>query len=327
MKKKFAKLSVVGSCLLVAVFVLSGCTTSRQQLSTNVLELQDQLSKSQREVQGLKGDLTDAERRAAQAEDALSRAQAVKTKISPEAALLPPQASPGECYARVFVPPAYDTATEKVLKREASERIEIIPAEYAYVEEKILVREASTRLEEVPAQYAWEEDKILVKPAHTTWKKGRGLIEKVDDATGEIMCLVEVPATYKTVKRRVLKTPATTRTVEIPAQYKTVKVKKMVQPPQERRIEIPAEYETVTKKALISEGRMAWRPVICETNMTRALGTKIQSALLKAGFNPGPIDGIIGSQTTAALKSYQRQKGLAVGGLTYNTVKSLGIQF
>ncbi len=327
MNKALKKLAVLGSLLLVAVFVLSGCTSHRKQLSTNVLELQDELSKSQREVQSLKGNLSDAERRAAQAEDALARAQTVKTKISPEAALLPPQARPGECYARVFVPPAYDTATEQVLKREASERIEIIPAEYAYGEEKVLVREASTRLEEVPAQYGWEEEKILVKPAHTTWKKGRGLIEKVDDATGEIMCLVEVPATYKTLKKRVLKAPATTRTVEIPAQYKTVKVKKMVRPPQERRIEIPAQYDTVTKKSLVSEGRMEWRPVICETNMTRDLGTKIQSALLKAGFNPGPIDGVIGPQTHQALRAYQREKGLATGGLTYRTVKSLGIQF
>ncbi len=327
MNEKFRKLTVVGSFLLVALFVLSGCTTGRQHVSTNVLELQDQLSKSQREIKSLKGDLGDAQRRASQAEDAMARAQNVKTKLSPDASLLPPQASPGECYARVFMPPAYDTATEKVLKREASERIEIIPAEYAYGEEKVLVREASTRLEEVPAQYGWAEEKILVKPAHTTWKKGRGLIEKVDHSTGEIMCLVEVPATYKTVKKRVLKAPATTRSVEIPAQYKTVKVKKMVQPPQERRIEIPAAYETVTKKALVSDGRMEWRPVICETNMSRDLGTKIQSALLKAGFNPGPIDGVIGRQTSQALRSYQREKGLAVGGLTYSTVKSLGIRF
>ena len=48
------------------------------------------------------------------------------------------------------------------------------------------------------------------------------------NATGEIMCLVEEPAVYKTVRKKVIKTPATTRTVEIPAEYKTVKVNKLV---------------------------------------------------------------------------------------------------
>jgi hypothetical protein len=54
------------------------------------------------------------------------------------------------------------------------------------------------------------------------WKKGRGPIEKIDAATGEIMCLVEVPATYK-----VMDTPPTTREVTVPAEYKTVKVQKL----------------------------------------------------------------------------------------------------
>ena len=41
--------------------------------------------------------------------------------------LLPPGAEPGECYARLFVPPTYRTETEQVLKHQASERLEIIP--------------------------------------------------------------------------------------------------------------------------------------------------------------------------------------------------------
>ena len=86
-------------------------------------------------------------------------------------------------------------AEEKVLVKEASERIEIIPAQYEWVEERVLVEAASSRLVEVPAKYAWQEERVVVKPAHTVWKKGNGPIEKVDNITGEIMCLVEVPAT------------------------------------------------------------------------------------------------------------------------------------
>ena len=57
---------------------------------------------------------------------------------------------------------------------------------------------------------------MLEKPAHTAWKKGPAatqtanvLSESVTD-TGEIMCLVEVPAKYKTITKRILKTPETT---------------------------------------------------------------------------------------------------------------------
>ena len=46
--------------------------------------------------------------------------------------------------------------------------------------------------------------------------------------------------------------------------------------------------------------------------------------LLNLGYKVGPIDGIYGSQTRAAVKAYQKKKGLPTGGLTLETVRSLG---
>jgi hypothetical protein len=187
------------------------------------------------------------------------------------------------------------------------------------------------------------------RPAHTVWKKGRGLIERVDHATGEIMCLVEVPATYKTVRKRilkspattqeveipaeyetvrkrVLKTPATTRAIEIPAEYKTVRVRKLVAPATSQRIEIPAEYQNVTQRSLLRDGRMDWRPVLCETNASQQLIADIQRALESVGHDPGPIDGIIGKQTLAAVTAFQKEKGLPSGRLTVSTLDALGVR-
>jgi hypothetical protein len=285
--------------------------------------------------------------------------------------LLPPNAKPGECYARLYIPPTYKTVEETVLKRgpsqqlevvpakyewgeeqvlvsQASEKLEVVPAQYDWVEEKVLVKEASTLKEEIPAKYEWQEETVLVKPAQTLWKKGRGPIEKIDNATGEIMCLVEIPAVYKTVKKKVMVSPPTTReieipaeyetvkkkvmvkppttrTVEIPAAYKTVKVKKVVTPPQEKKIEIPAEYQTITKTELVTDGHMEWRKILCETNVSPDFIRRFQTALLNAGHDPGPIDGIIGLRTENAMKAYQREKGLAVGAVTYETMKSLWV--
>lgn len=44
-------------------------------------------------------------------------------------------------------------------------------------------------------------------------EKGRGPVEKLDQATGEIMCLVEVPAEYRTVTKRVQVSPPGAREV------------------------------------------------------------------------------------------------------------------
>lgn len=240
--------------------------------------------------------------------------------------VIPPTAKPGECYAQVLVPERYVTVTERVLIRQASERIEIIPAKYETVEQKVLVREATKRIEEVPAEYGWVEEKVLVEPARTEWKKGRGLIEKIDHATGEIMCLVEIPAKYETVRRQVVTKPASVRVVEIPAEYETIKVTKMVSPPQEKRIPIPEEYGTVTRKQKVADSCLDWKLVLCETNMSPELVMKIQQALSQAGFNPGPIDGNYGSQTRAAVAAYQKAKGLGQGELTYETLESLGVK-
>jgi hypothetical protein len=285
---------------------------------------------------------------------------------------IPQKAKPGECYAKVFVPPKYRTVTEKVLLKEPSEKIEIIPAqyemveekvmvepesekwevvpaEYKWVEEKIVIKEASSRLETIPAKLEWKEEKVLVKPAETKWKKGRGPIERIDYSTGEIMCLVEEPATYKVIKKQVVSEPAktvkvdipaeygtvkqkalvsppTVKKVKIPAKYETVKVRKMVSPPQEKRIPIQAEYQTVTRTEKVSDGKFEWARILCETNTTPDFVKRVQKALAKAGLDPGPIDGAMGPATQTAIQSYQQKNGLSVGALTYETVEKLGIQ-
>ena len=337
-----------------------------KELESTTKQQSETLAEYEKKLEQQKKAVTAAEMKASQ-----NQVTTVQTAVAGSDVLLPPNAKPGECYARLYIPPTYKTVSETMLKRGAAEKLEIIPAKYEWVkeevlvsaasqrlevvpaqyemvEEKVLVKQASSRMEKVPAKYEWQEETILVRPAETAWKKGRGPVEKMDNATGEIMCLVEIPPVYKTVKKNVMTAPPTTReiaipaeyetvkqkvvakppttrTIEIPAVYKTVKVKKMVAGPQEQKITIPAEYQTVTKTELVTEGRMEWREILCETNVSGDFIKKFQIALKKAGHNPGPIDGVIGSETVAAMKAYQKEKGLAVGALTYNTMKSLGI--
>lgn len=52
---------------------------------------------------------------------------------------------------------------------------------------------------------------------------------------------------------------------------------------------------------------------------------RAQKALKQMGHDPGPVDGVMGAQTSAALKAYQRKQGLSVTGqLDADTAAKLG---
>ncbi|ETW94323.1 MAG: hypothetical protein ETSY2_49950, partial [Candidatus Entotheonella gemina] len=113
-----------------------------------------------------------------------------QTAATDDQELFPPNAKPGECYARVFVPPTYKTETARVLRREASERIETSPAKYEWVEKRVEVHGPSEKLEVVPAAYEWVEERVMVSPASSRTEV--------------------VPPVYETLKERVIDTPAHT---------------------------------------------------------------------------------------------------------------------
>ena len=191
----------------------------------------------------------------------------------------PPNAVPGECYARVYIAPTvettyqqviskaatqtiavtalvYGTEEKTVLVREPSTQLEVIPATYKTVTEEIVVKPASTRLEVVPATYTTTSETVVVQEASTQWKRGRAWLGKAIDTKSftsndgsiddEVMCLIEIPAVTKEVFTRVEATPATTREVAIPAVTKTVTSTVVDQPATTREVAIPAEYKTVT---------------------------------------------------------------------------------
>ncbi|MEO0320362.1 MAG: peptidoglycan-binding domain-containing protein, partial [Pseudomonadota bacterium] len=100
---------------------------------------------------------------------------------------------------------------------------------------------------------------------------------------------------------------------------------KLVRPAQERRIPIEATYRTLTKQRKVSDERLEWREILCETNTTPGVIRKVQIALRRAGYNPGGVDGVLGAQTISALRAYQVDQGLPSGQLTMATIRRLGV--
>ena len=168
------------------------------------------------------------------------------------------KAIPGICFKEHYVAAKYREDIEKVLVNEESEEIEAIEAQYEEVEERVLVKEASTKVTDIAAVFETVEEKVMVEPAKSVWKKGTGLVQRLDNSTGEIMCLVEIPAKYEVVTTKVLKTAATTSVVEVPAEYKTVTIRKMVKAAQDKHINIPAEFAEVKKRVKVEDARFGW---------------------------------------------------------------------
>ena len=146
------------------------------------------------------------------------------------------------------VPATYKTVTEEVVVREASKRLEVVPATYKTVTEDVIVRAESKRMERVPGGFDEVSEQVLVTPAHSMWKKGVNIVDEKTkkDENGDVLCLVEVPAVYKTVSHRVPK-PDTVREVVIPAVHKTVTRTVVDQPASTTEVAIPAVTKTVTR--------------------------------------------------------------------------------
>ena len=302
-------LKVAIAPLLLTAFI-TGCSTKNQS--------NDLLSEKEREIERLTHELQSTKKSQADVEERLKTLEAereqliAKEKKKGDAgepvrtekediyavsnSLVPPNAKPGECYAKVLVPakyrieelevlvkepktvikvipakykvvekkvsirepsiklvpvPAkYKTVTEKVLVEPEKTKLVVVPATYKTVTEKVMVEPEKTKLVVVPAKYKTVTEKVLVKAAHTEWKRGRGEIEKIDNATGEIMCLVEVPAQYKTVTKKVLVKDSYTKEVKIPAVYKTITKRVVDKPAHTKEVKIPAVYKTVTKRVV-----------------------------------------------------------------------------
>ena len=299
-----------------------------------------------------------------------------------QAADMPPTANPGECFARVLIPETTEVVTEQVVDREASFELKVIPATYETVTEQRLLKEGTTVYRTIPAvyetvsetievepareqkvvipaRYETYSEQVLIRDAYTTWKPGAGLYGRGAAgtgtaptgtqavATGELLCMVQVPAQYDTITRTRLVSaeatdvsiiPAVTKTVTkqvvvepprvveetIPAQYDTVTLSRLVTAAYEERIDIPATYKTVEKRVITGGGGLEWREVLCDTNTTSGKISEIQRALTAAGYSV-PVDGAFGPATLRAMESYQRANGLPVGYLTTSTVSMLGV--
>jgi len=194
---------------------------------------------------------------------------------------MPQYATPGECYAQVYMPPEFEKVMERVCVREASEQIEIVPAEYEWIEEQMLVKEASTELVEVPAQFDVQDQLVQTSPGHATWvkvKEARCVADTQGPPPQDIFCLVTEPPTTMTIQtERVVEGPVV-KEITVPAKYQTIRKQKLVRPATTRTVTLPAEFQEVEKTVMVVPGRMEWQRIDCDSVAFEQMNSEVRPA-------------------------------------------------
>lgn len=87
------------------------------------------------------------------------------------------------------------------------------------------------------------------------------------------------------------------------------------------------QYQLETAKQSSGQNFTAGNPSVgSKSGVIRVAGVSVsdvQGALLRAGFNPGPVDGKLGSKTKEAIKEFQATKGLKADGIVGEKTWSL----
>jgi hypothetical protein len=113
-----------------------------------------------------------------------------------------------------------------------------------------------------------------------------------------------------------------------PARVETVTHQIMVQPPEvmaDGTVRTPAIYRTATESVITRERSETWFETPCEDQMTPEFVASLQRALKVRGLYRGAASGRMDGRTRAAIRRFQKPRGLDSGILTLKTARSLGL--
>ena len=232
----------------------------------------------------------------------------------------------GEIMCLVKVPAKYKTIKKKVLKTPATTEVQEIPEETKTIQVKKLLSDSQITYTPVDPIYITAEKTVLEKEASFQWVSSDVAIDDTLMFSGEQVCLVEEPAETIEVTKMVLDEPARVEKETIPAVYEMIETQEMTKEAEVVRTPVEAEYKTIAKKKKVTDERIGWKRILCQTNMSKEVIANIQKALNERGYDAGTPDGLLGSGTKNALDKFQRENNLATGGLTYETLKALHIK-
>lgn len=233
----------------------------------------------------------------------------------------------GEIMCLVDVPAVYETVSKRAVAAPPLTTSVVVPAEFKKVSVQSVKTAASEVRRPIPAEYTTIKKTERASDGSLSWVADAAGSSSIHGKhTGNVVCLRETPAEFETITQRIVKTPGRFTTASVAAEYTNVPVRKLVSDATVSKLAVPEEKKSFVKRLKVSDARLEWRPVLCETNMTDTTVIDIQRALSSKGYNPGSIDGVLGRGTMLAIEKFQKSNNLAQGGLTYPTLDALGIK-
>lgn len=265
----------------------------------------------------------------------------------------------------VTIPPTYKRVEEEVVVEPETQRTIVIPAKYRTVTEEIVVappgvdltaeqlgyRTVTRRVsggevtrwvrpqdvrdtDRVIAVRDQDDYRLVVRQGGTRTVKKRVLIGqeplKKRKITRKVLVepertkVVTIPAKRKMVERWVVDQPATVKRVPTAPVFEEVEKRVLVTPGTQQLVERDATFTTVQREVLVEGPRATWAEVLCENANVETVRS-LQSELFQLGYYRGPINGLRSPAVEAAVNDYQLDEGLATGGITFETLQSLGI--
>lgn len=214
------------------------------------------------------------------------------------------------------------------------------PAQYAEVEETIEVERARSELYATPAQYQKVVRELTVKPKHKRWQPTcianthLSCLETVEAELVKIPTEIikepaqihqrSIPAKTFKIKRKSIIKPGKGTGLILPARYETVKILRVNKPWKMIASLVPAHYETITVQRKLRDDQILTMPAACTAALNPTQIRRIQQALLQAGQNL-KLSGALDASTISALHAFQAAHQLAIGGLSLETLRKLGL--
>lgn len=153
------------------------------------------------------------------------------------------------------VPAVYKTVEERVLVKEASKRYEYVPAVYREVIDTYLIEEPINKISIVPVRTLDTFETIEIQPAYSRFETRPAIAGCKSKVPGDcdVICYVAYDAVTKTVPvKKIISNPRYYAEKQV-GKYRTVRRKVIQTPATVREVEIPAEYVTLQKRVLVKD--------------------------------------------------------------------------
>lgn len=209
-------------------------------------------------------------------------------------------------------------------------------AEYEEIQDLIEVERTRSELYASPAKYKSVVREVLTKPHYQRWKAGclatanESCLEHVAAELTKMSTQVvhepaqisqrSIPAKIIAIKRKKLIKPGQGIGEILPARYATIKLRLVSKPWKITSSLVPSKYETLTIHRKLRDEQVVSMPVVCAEALSAEHIIQIQQALLQNGQTL-----TVSGSTINAIHSFQAENKLAIGAITLETLRKLGL--